>query len=302
MSELDKKLYIKDSSGNIVACKLFTTTKETIYSYMPIIVDNVQAYVGLGATNDTFATAGRVTYGNNKAILSQVKPGPSSLVWTTPGVYVFTVPSGVIRIRVAICGGGGGGAIGLGTAYWGSDGSEADRNIITSIDWATATGGTGGTTSISSGATVITASGGGGGYIHSCNGEHSGDTYTGGTAGSPNGRAGAGYHDYIGTYGGGTGFGLSFDLTNGGYGQGGGVSYPHNLSSRWPCEATGGSGGFNSTYLDVSVGQTFIVTVGGGGAAAASGEFTDSATSDYSRLTSTPGANGFAMITYGGDI
>ena len=64
--------------------------------------------------------------------------------WTTPGTYTWTVPAGVTRIRVAVCGGGGGGA-------------NNDSNTRK-------TAGSGGTSSVKSGATVlIQATGGGGG-------------------------------------------------------------------------------------------------------------------------------------------
>lgn len=79
---------------------------------------------------------------------------------------------------------------------------------------------------------------------------------------------------------GGTGFSLSFDLANGTYGKGGGVTNA--------CYAVsgGGSGGYKSGYTSVTAGASYTITVGSGG----TGNRADS------------GKSGFVLIAYGGDI
>lgn len=116
--------------------------------------------------------------------------------WTTPGTYTWTVPAGVTKVRVAVCGGGGGGVRNKGTAGNGSTSSFGSL--------LQATGGTGGR--------IIIVNEG------DIDNEYE-DRYAG-KGGTPNGRAGR--EDVgSGTISGGTGFNLSFTLTNGSYGQGG---------------------------------------------------------------------------------
>lgn len=81
--------------------------------------------------------------------------------WTTPGTYSWTVPAGVTRIRVAVCGGGGGG--------WGTD-SEATN---------------GGTSSFGN---LIQATGGGVSYRYM---DDDDCIFVGGAAGVPNGIQGS---------------------------------------------------------------------------------------------------------------
>jgi len=57
---------------------------------------------------------------------------------------------------------------------------------------------------------------------------------------------------------GGRGFALSFTLTNGSYGQGGGVYNSSGMA------ATGSSGGYNSNYVNVTEGTTYSIVVGAG--------------------------------------
>jgi len=98
--------------------------------------------------------------------------------WTTAGTYTWTVPEGVTKVRVAVCGGGGGSAMNYGS-YNGykavAGGSSSFGNLVT------ATGGNGGQA------------------LSSYDGETGGAYGYGGNGGSPNGNAGtAGYGDSSG--------------------------------------------------------------------------------------------------------
>lgn len=102
---------------------------------------------------------------------------------------------------------------------------------------------------------------------------------TGGAGGSPNGRAGSAGEISLAVSGG-TGFALSFNLTNGSYGNGGDSSMSFQPS------AGGGSGGYDSSYVNVSPNQSYKVVVGAGG----------------SGNGGASGKSGFVYIAYGGDI
>ena len=41
-------------------------------------------------------------------VVNAAKPAYTEKSWTTAGTYSWTVPAGVTRVRVAVCGGGGG--------------------------------------------------------------------------------------------------------------------------------------------------------------------------------------------------
>ena len=170
--------------------------------------------------------------------------------WTTPGAYTWTVPAGVSKIRVAVCGGGGG------------------AGQTSSIN--TRQGSSGGTSSFSS----ISATGGGGGYARQEKDDYTSNitySYSGGTGGTPNGRNGtAGWQD---SHSGGAGFALSFILTNGSYGQGGNASQSVNSG--------GGSGGYISTYLTVTSNSTVTIKVGSGGSGSRDGGSANSGNSGF---------------------
>lgn len=183
--------------------------------------------------------------------------------WTTPGNYTFTVPAGVTRIRVAVCGGGGGGA-----KYPSREGRV--------------TGGTGGNSFISTSNTNFQATGGTGGYSAQLFDEYNGTfnySISKGLGGSPNGRDGNTTSMSSNTPSGGTGFSLSFELTNGSYGKGG------NGNSSW--SGSGGSGGYNSSYLSVIENINLTITVGKGGTGGGNG---------------SAGTSGFVLIAYGEGI
>ncbi len=206
------------------------------------------------ATKETGATASTtITITVNSA-----KPAYTEKSWTTAGTYTWICPSGVTRIRVAVCGGGGGG-----TNREGKTGNHQADNGTTSNfgNLIAASGGTGAYYS--------------GGYYEDTE-NWSRSTGHVGTGGSPNGKNGINPAYNTST----TGFALSFSLTNGNYGTGGG-------STQYNYSFGGGTGGYNSGYVNVSAGKTYSVTVGKGGTGAYQG---------------TAGVSGFVLIAYGGDI
>ena len=193
-------------------------------------------------------------------IVNSAKPEYTEKSWTTAGTYTWTCPKGVTQIRVAVCGGGGDGA-----QFKGSDGGG---------NTAFAGGGKGGDSSFAS----FKATGGFGGFYSSGKEDdpiEQGEVrpftrYSAGSGGSPNGKENN------------TGFALSFVMADGNYGKGGYVnSYNTN----------GGSGGYNTGYVDVLEGEVYTIVVGAGGHA------------KYQRYcSSNDGNSGFVLIAYGGDI
>lgn len=143
-------------------------------------------------------------------------------------------------------------------------------------------GKTGGTSSFGD---LISATGGTGGYASKDG------TYTGGIGGSPNGRngtskSGSGHGTTLPNQG---GFPLSFTIGSGSYGAGGGAI----CSSNFSYIASGGSGGYDTGYVDVTPNTTYTITVGEG---ALKGDTDDSRAHGYD------GSVGFVFIAYGGDI
>ena len=114
MAELNKKIHIKKGSTEQTV-KLYSTTAEAGNAYSYIIVDGVQAYIPLGAENDSRATMGRVKEhtGSQFAMLSSGKPPYHKDSYTSPGTYTWTCPAGVTTARVTVAGGGSGGYLGV---------------------------------------------------------------------------------------------------------------------------------------------------------------------------------------------
>lgn len=270
MAELAKKLhFLKD--GTEQTAKAYSTTGEAGSSYIPSKIDGVACYIPIGSTSDVMATNGRVIKGGTTyAIKSQSKPAYTEVKYTEAGTYTWTAPAGVTRVRVAVCGGGGGASV---YAYF-------DKGVA-------------GSGSASQFGTLIQATGGGGAMSGlEDDGEHTVLIGYGGSGGSPNGRAGNTTLPHaIGknSVSGGTGFALSFTLSNGRYGQGGGAT------SSQLCTAPGsggGSGGYNTGYVNVTSGSTYTVIVGRGG----------NYKSKNFKGTINDGGSGFVLIAYGGDI
>lgn len=268
MAELTKKLQVKVNSTT-TPCKIYSTSAEAGTSYVRAKVDNVEAYIPLVDASDDRASKVHIS---SKCIATTGKPPYTEKSWTTAGTYTFTVPAGVTRIRVAVCGGGGGR---ISYSPYGRSGS-------------------GGTSSIKSGSTIkIQATGGVGAYTYARTMQDNDNNWTGrfataGTGGTPNGNSGGERndpdgHSVSGTVSGGAGFALAFTKNSGGYGQGGSATG----RSMYGGIGGGGSGGYNTNYISVTPLETLTIIVGAGGSGAVGGN---------------NGASGFVLIAYGGDI
>lgn len=135
MSILSQKLYIKKGSST-AACNIYSTAAEA--GDKALRVGN--GYVALKPITDANATAGRVSInGVTYAIATQhtaaVSVPYTEQQWTKAGSYTFTVPDGITRVRVAVCGGGAGKGSLIGNGKGGGN---------TSAFGITATGGHGG--------------------------------------------------------------------------------------------------------------------------------------------------------------
>lgn len=206
-----------------------------------------------------------LTVNNDLSINTSLEVNYTEKSWTTPGTYTWTVPAGITKVRVAVCGGGGG------------------------CIWSNGTGNSGGDSKFSS---LLIATGGKGGSAHDEPG-YKNDTATGGNGGTPNGNSGIGLTAVTNvTASGGTGFSLSFIKNSGTYGKGGSISCANY--GTWTPKAGGGSGCYNTNYLTVTPNKTYEIIVGNGGTSAIG----DSDSSQY--ITSyTNGTSGFVLIAYG---
>lgn len=286
MAELVKKHHYKQNGVEQTA-KTYSTIAEAGTEYIENKIDGVICYVAIGDTTDNRATVGRVKKSSiaaERAILSTGKVPYTEISWTTPGVYTWTAPGGVYRALVATCGGGAGCLVAT---------LNSMRPPTTSY-----TAGTGGTSSFGS---FLSATGGIGFSYNASNHSELRGMIDGpghalsGYAGSPNGRNG---HVITGDHnpspsGYGAGFGLSFSLTNGNYGQGG-QGYMGNPDTNNVC-SIGSSGGYNTGYVNVTPGTTYTIYVGAGGNAFI-----------HDTSNSSPwahnGNSGYVYIAFGGDI
>lgn len=141
MSILSKKLYIQKTGGTAVACNIYSTSAEAGDKALRVRVDNTDGYIALKATDDVNATGMRVKIGDViYAVATKHESGGGVVVpytenyWTEAGSHSFTVPAGVTRLRVAVCGGGGG------KGGWTLGGNGGDSSAF----GLTATGGRGG--------------------------------------------------------------------------------------------------------------------------------------------------------------
>lgn len=130
------ELYIQKTGGTAVGCNIYSTAAEA--GDKALRVGN--GYVALKPITDANATAGRVSInGVTYAIATQhtaaVSVPYTEQQWTKVGSYTFTVPDGITRVRVAVCGGGAG----KGSLF--GNGKGGDN---TSAFGITATGGHGG--------------------------------------------------------------------------------------------------------------------------------------------------------------
>ena len=136
--------YIQKTGGTAVGCNIYSTAAEA--GGKALRVGN--GYVALKPITDANATAGRVSInGVTYAIATQhtaaVSVPYTEQQWTKAGSYTFTVPDGITRVRVAVCGGGAGKGSLVGNGKGGGN---------TSAFGITATGGHGGGVAWSKGA------------------------------------------------------------------------------------------------------------------------------------------------------
>ena len=74
-------------------------------------------------------TGGNSGSGTMTVVVNSAKPAYTEKSWTTAGTYTWTVPNGVTRVRVAVCGGGGGSAMNV------YGGTETARNWWEFVFW-----------------------------------------------------------------------------------------------------------------------------------------------------------------------
>lgn len=217
MAELNKKLHIRKGSTEQTV-KLYTTQAEAGDAYSYIKVDGVQAYIPLGAENDSRATMGRVKKrtGNQFAILTSGKPPYHKDSYTNAGTYTWTCPAGVTKVKVTVAGGGGGSGTHYG--YWEGksvfNGGSGEL-IITTVDvtphtaYSITVGAGGAYASSASSSDVRAGDGGpssfgsisargGGGASTGANGTSYGSGASGGSAEKENGHTGWVYVEYGG--------------------------------------------------------------------------------------------------------
>ena len=233
------------------------------------------APVANGGTGSASLAANNVLLGNGTGALQVVAPSSSGNVltsngttWsstspTSPGAAgqvftgsgTFTVPAGVVKLKVQICGGGGGGS---GNSVNGTAGGNT-----TFGSYLTANGGAGGTTGGSSVSAGGTASGGqinltgGTGQFNAAGGFNGGGGAGSGTA-TPNAPG-------VGILGG-TGGYLDSNISSAylaatGYGNGGGGT-----------NQAGGGGGYCLGYITgLTPGSSITVTIGAAGTCSTAG-------------------------------
>ena len=133
MAELNKTIHIRKGSTEQIV-KLYTTQAEAGDAHSYIKVDGVQAYIPLGAENDSRATMGRVKdhTGNKFAILTSGKPPYHKDSYTSPGTYTWTCPVGVTTARVTVAGGGAGGCTAFFVKHPGGSGALITTNVSVS--------------------------------------------------------------------------------------------------------------------------------------------------------------------------
>ena len=109
MAVLSSKFYMKNSAGTQQTATIYGTTGEAGTNYLQLMVNDVPAYVTLVETSNALATSGRVLKDSTTyAVATNSIPAYGYGYYTTSGT--FTVPTGVVRLRVTCVGGGAGGA------------------------------------------------------------------------------------------------------------------------------------------------------------------------------------------------
>ena len=153
-------------------------------------------------------------------------PAYTEKSWTTPGTYTWTVPDGVTKIRVAICGGGGGGTRTRSKVNSCTNGETSNLYINDQLK--------------------IFATGGSRISYTDFDGV---STYYSGTSGKPNPLTS------------GLGYNLTFNKQQGNYGKGSSVKHS-NFSNHL---VYGGSGGYDTNYFNVIKDDNIKIIVGNKG-------------------------------------
>lgn len=284
MAELSKKLHFKKGTTEHLA-KAYSTTAEAGAEYITNKIDGVTAYIPIGATNDSRATMSRITKNGTKAILNSGRVPYNKQQWTTPGIYTFTVPLGVTRVKATCVGGGGGGVARTKKAasdsgessYFGS--VTAQGGIGVSLEWQ--------------------------GRIFNINAI----IYRFPQGGIPNGHDGelqslgsiesitpantqyTSVEKDVWCYGG-EGFALSTTKSKGDYGRGGNVYNWDKVG----VYGSGGSGGYAQRTINVTAGQTIALRVGN------RGSYKGGDADGVNTAASAQATSGFVIVEYGGDI
>lgn len=108
MAQLKQKLHhLKNGVTEEITC--YTTLAEVQNQGWPMKIGGTNCYAKYGAASDSNAT--QLNYkppnGGNYRILKQAKLPYGEKAYIAQGVYTFTVPAGITKVKVALCGGGG---------------------------------------------------------------------------------------------------------------------------------------------------------------------------------------------------
>lgn len=294
MAELNKKMHIKNSSGVKQDVKIYSTVEESGNQYLPIKIDNIQAYICLCAIEDTRATYGRVRKNNNVlAIGINGIPAYSYNLLTINGS--FTVPTGISKLRVTCVGGGAGGLIDRDCQGFTSVGqytytASGVQGNPTSFGNVTANGAT---SSVYS-AYIFVSDDGEGNISSECRSRSVTNSY-----GTQNGSSAQNGSNVSHGYSGAPSVSLTkIDGTSAGSaGAGGGV-----VAGQGAQVCTGGSGYKVTAIINVSPGQVISYTIGSGGRCLHTGNLYTTAHNDGYRGICYPGSAGAILVEWGQGI
>lgn len=196
MAILAQKINLYSNAvNNTELANIYTTQAEMIPNKpnLPVTAGGINGFVQLddvGAVNGTRGRVSRNSDGKTYQICNQAVVPYGQQAYTTPGKYTFTVPAGISKIRVAVCGGGGGWA--------GNYNNDPGQYNV----------GSGGTSSFSN---LMSATGGGNcyDYLDTSGNDSWGYTSVYGFTGSPNGT-------FLSQHG----WSLGFTFAHGDYGAG----------------------------------------------------------------------------------
>lgn len=119
MAEINTRLHYK-INGVTDEIKCYTTLAEVQNQGIPVKVGGVAGYAKYGPASDANASRGnyKPPGGTAQRILKQAQVPYGEKAYTTPGTYTFTVPAGVRKVKVAMCGGGSAaGSIGTASSF-----------------------------------------------------------------------------------------------------------------------------------------------------------------------------------------